>query len=95
MKKRFTERFTILGVLLFLMAGVTMGQGLYQFPNADMENWRSGYTSNGDAVPSDWHSFHDSDCGLTIGCGTARSNHSNIVDGWNGDHAMDGPHDGG
>ncbi|MBQ6070437.1 MAG: hypothetical protein IJK85_01660, partial [Bacteroidales bacterium] len=61
------KRFTILGVLLFLMAGVTMGQN-YQVPNNTFEgSWIQSNT-----VPSGWHSFKD-----------ASGDHASTVNGTN------------
>ena len=54
------KRFTILGVLLFLMAGVTMGQN-YQMPNNTFESWSSPDLSSERQVPTGWHSFSDAE----------------------------------
>ena len=50
----------ILTLLLLLMTATlfTFAQGVYQFPNADMTNWRRT-NGNGDDIPTSWHAFDD------------------------------------
>ena len=82
------KRLSILSVLLFLTAGVTMGQTPIntQFPNPGMEVFQPGHTSNGDAVPYNWHSFNDADA--TGIYAASKDNHSNRVAGHTGNYAM-------
>lgn len=73
-------------VLLTVSAGL-FGQGVYQFPNPDFENW-SKVTGKGGDVPADWHTFSAMKCDLpwyaAIGCPVAKNNHSNRVQGVSG-----------
>ena len=66
------KQLTFLCALLFLMAGVTMGQH-YQFPNPSFSNWTS--TSSNSAVPRGWHSFSDAEGSWAWATG----NHSNTA----------------
>lgn len=82
------KRLTFFALSLFLTAGQVLGQGAYQFPNADFENWVS--TGGGNAVPAHWHTFSNMQCDLMmgIGCGTAMKNHSNRTTRKNGGYAL-------
>ena len=50
------KQLTFLCALLFLMAGTTFAQGIYQLPNSDFNDWPSSVTNNnatkGDAIPT-------------------------------------------
>ncbi len=82
------KRLTFYALCLLLAAGYASGQGAYQFPNADFENWVS--TGSGNAVPAHWHTFSNMQCDLMmgIGCGTAMKNHSNRITRKNGGYAL-------
>lgn len=85
------KKLSFLCALLLLTASVTMGQN-YQFPyNGQFEYWTS--TGSDNAVPKGWQSFNTAQCDLTglaaLGCGTAKTNHSNKVDGHGGGSALE------
>ena len=58
-----TKKITILMLLLLSLTAVGFGQGVYQFPNSDFENWHTvTVTSNySSSVPTSWHSFSEAD----------------------------------
>ncbi len=82
------KKFTLFALCLLFAAATAQAQGVYQFPNADFENWDS-YDS-GDAVPSQWHTFNTMQCDLMwgIGCSTAKTNHSNRITRDGGGYAL-------
>jgi len=70
-----------------LAIGPALGQNdVYQFPNPDFESWTN--SSESSAVPAQWHTFNTLQCDLSglaaLGCGTAQTNHSNRVAGYDG-----------
>ena len=81
------KKLSFLCALLLLTASVTMGQN-YQFPyNGQFEYWTS--TGSNDAVPKGWQSFNTAQCELFIGCNSAKTNHSNRVDGHDGGYGLE------
>ena len=81
------KKLSFLCALLLLTASVTMGQN-YQFPyNGQFEYWTSEQSDK--AVPKGWQSFNTAQCELFIGCSTAKTNHSNKVDGHGGGSALE------
>lgn len=79
-------RFSLL-VIVMMMAFLLRGQGVFQFPNPDFEQW-SKVTGKGGDTPTSWHTFSVMQCDLpwyaAIGCPVAKNNHSNRVDGVSG-----------
>lgn len=80
------KRLILFSLLTFTGITIQMVLGQTQLPNATFEQWT--VTTEGKAVPTGWHTFSDGDCRLSglasIGCGTAKKNHSSRVTGHRG-----------
>lgn len=79
-------RFSLL-VMMTMGTFLLKGQGVFQFPNPDFEQW-SKVTGKGGDIPTLWHTFSVMQCDLpwyaAIGCPVAKNNHSNRVSGVSG-----------
>ncbi len=84
------KKITLFALCLLFAAATAQAQGVYQFPNADFENWDD--VTNSKAVPTDWHTFNTMQCDLSgiaaLGCGTAKTNHSNRITRSGGGYAL-------
>ncbi len=81
------KKFTLSALCLLFVAATACAQGVYQFPNADFEEWTS--YDEGNAVPELWHTFNTMQCDLGyFSCLVAKNNHSNRVTRDGGGYAL-------
>ncbi len=68
MRKMLNDLNIKILLLLTLLTCSKINAQVYQIPNGNFESWSNG-------VPNNWNTFNTANCHLSIGCGSAQSNH--------------------